>query len=249
MVNRLQRRLDRAEAILDALAVCETPDDFAMVLVNRIFQQEELVFAFVFHVEGTSELRRIGGFGDPIIDQFPGRVSIWEKILVAQSYRDDVIVRVEDNATYQQTYNSTIFSGPGQGIISLPLHHFGKTKGAISLVFRNALSLHDIDNDEIRLLQLCGDHLLRDWSTLPIADASTTRSNPPALTQRQTIILQKLRTGSSLSEIGIELSVSQATVKGDVQKIYRSLGVHKKRDAISVGSRIGLLSDAPSVES
>ena len=71
MVNRTQRRLDRAEALLDALAVCETPDDFAMVLVNRVFAEENLVFAFVFDVEGTTELRRIGGFGDPSISQLP----------------------------------------------------------------------------------------------------------------------------------------------------------------------------------
>jgi DNA-binding CsgD family transcriptional regulator len=248
MINRTQRRLDRAEALIDALAVCESPDDFSMVLVNRIFQKEELIFAFVFDVEGTSELRRIGGFGDPFVAQFPARVSTWDNIVVAHSYRDDVIVRVEDNYTYRQKYSSTMFAGPAQGIICLPLHHFGKAMGAISLIFRHALSLHDIDNDEIRLVQQCGEHLLRDWRLRAVTDAPETRGQPPALTQRQTTILEKMRTGSSLGEIGIELSVSQATVKGDVQKIYRALGVHKKRDAIRVGIRIGLVSDAPGSE-
>ncbi len=248
MFNRTQRRLDRAEALLDALAVCDTPDDFAMVLVNRVFQREELIFAFVFDVEDTSELRRIGGFGDPFIAQFPERISTWENVVVAHSYRDDVIVRVEDNYAYRQKYNSKMFPGPAQGIIALPLHHFGKTRGAISLIFRHALSLHDIDNDEIRLVQQCGEHLLRDWRARAVTDAPETRGQPPALTQRQTTILEKICAGSSLGEIGIELSVSHATVKGDVQKIYRALGVHKKRDAISVGIRIGLVPDAPGTE-
>ena len=241
MFNRMQRRLDRAEALIDALAVCETADDFAMVLVNRVFQPENLIFAFVFDVEDTSELRRIGGFGDPFIAQFPERISTWENVVVAHCYRDDVIVRVEDNYAYRQKYNSKMFPGPAQGIIALPLHQFGKTRGAISLIFRHSLSLHDIDNDEIRLLQQCGEHLLRDWRSRPVTDASLDEGRPPALTQRQTTVLEKMRTGSSLSEIGVDLSVSQATVKGDVQKIYRALGVHKKRDAIDVATRLAMI--------
>ena len=241
MVNRTQRRLDRAEALLDALAVCETPDDFAMVLVNRVFAEENLVFAFVFDVEGTTELRRIGGFGDPSISQLPERTSIWENIGVAQSYRDDVIVRVEDNEVYRQTFNHRNLPRPGQGVICLPLHNFGKTRGAISLVFRYALSLHDIDNDEIRLVQLCGEHLLRDWRARPVAQATSVDSQPPTLTQRQTTVLERMSAGSSLGEIGGELSVSHATVKGDVQKIYRALGVHKKRDAIEVAISLNII--------
>ena len=241
MFNRTQRRLDRAEALLDALAVCDTPNDFAMVLVNRVFQREELLVAFVFDVEGTSELRRIGGFGDPVIDQFPAKVSTWENIVVAQSYREDVIVRVEDNYAYRRTYSSRMFAGPAQGIICLPLHDYGKTRGAISLIFRHALSLHDIDNDEIRLVQQCGEHLLRNWHARTVTNFSGTRDQPPVLTQRQTTILDKMRTGSSLSEIGVNLSVSQATVKGDVQKIYRALGVHKKRDAIEVAISLNII--------
>jgi DNA-binding CsgD family transcriptional regulator len=248
MFDRMQRRLDRAETLLDALAVSESPDDFAMVLVNRVFQKEDLLFAFVFNVEGTSELRRIGAFGDPVISQFPKRVSIWENIVVAKSYRDNAIVRVEDNFAYRQTYNSKMVAGPVQGVIALPLNSHGKTRGAISLIFRHALSLNDVDNDEIRLVQQCGEHLLRDWRARTVTELSSTSEHPTGLTQRQAIILEKMRTGSSLGEIGIALSVSKATVKGDVQKIYRALGVHKKRDAISVGSRIGVLSDAPGTE-
>ena len=241
MINRLQRRLDRAEALLDAMAVCETPDDFAMVLVNTVFKQENLVFAYVFDNDGTTELRRLGGFGDAATSQLAERVSIWENIGVAQSYRENAIVRIEDAQTYRENYNVAFLSRSGQGVICAPLNVFGKTTGGFSLVFRDALSLHDIDDAEIRLVQLCAEHLLRDWRARSIVDASVSSLNKPSLTARQLAIVRELREGVSLREIGVLLSVSHATVKTEVQKIYRAMGVHKKRDAISVGERLGLI--------
>jgi DNA-binding CsgD family transcriptional regulator len=242
MINRLQRRLDRAEALLDAMAVCETPDDFAMVLVNTVFKQENLVFAYVFDNDGTTELRRLGGFGDAATSQLAQRVSIWENIGVAQSYRENAIVRIEDAQTYRENYNIAFLSSSGQGVICSPLNVFGKTTGGFSLVFRDALSLHDIDDAEIRLVQLCAEHLLRDWRARSIVDATVSSLNKPSLTARQLAIVRELREGVSLREIGVLLSVSHATVKTEVQKIYRAMGVHKKRDAISVGERLGLIS-------
>jgi DNA-binding CsgD family transcriptional regulator len=242
MINRLQRRLDRAEALLDAMAVCETPDDFAMVLVNTVFKQENLVFAYVFDNDGTTELRRLGGFGDAATSQLAQRVSIWENIGVAQSYRENAIVRIEDAQSYRENYNIAFLSSSGQGVICSPLNVFGKTTGGFSLVFRDALSLHDIDDAEIRLVQLCAEHLLRDWRARSIVDATVSSLNKPSLTARQLAIVRELRDGVSLREIGVLLSVSHATVKTEVQKIYRAMGVHKKRDAISVGERLGLIS-------
>jgi DNA-binding CsgD family transcriptional regulator len=241
MINRLQRRLDRAEALLDAMAVCETPDDFAMVLVNTVFKQENLVFAYVFDNDGTTELRRLGGFGDAATSQLAERVSIWENIGVAQSYRENAIVRIEDAQTYRENYNVAFLSRSGQGVICSPLNVFGKTTGGFSLVFRDALSLHDIDDAEIRLVQLCAEHLLRDWRARSLVDHPVSL-NQPSLTERQLTIVRELRDGVSHREIGVMLSVSHATVKTEVQKIYRAMGVHKKRDAISVGERLGLIS-------
>jgi DNA-binding NarL/FixJ family response regulator len=126
-------------------------------------------------------------------------------------------------------------------VICAPLNVFGKTTGGFSLVFRDALSLHDIDDAEIRLVQLCAEHLLRDWRARSIVDATATTPHSPSLTARQLAIVRELREGVSLREIGVLLSVSHATVKTEVQKIYRAMGVHKKRDAISVGERLGLI--------
>lgn len=135
MVHRLRRRLDRAEALLDAMAVCETPDDFAMVLVNTVFKKENLVFAYVFDNDGTTELRRLGGFGDSATSQLAERVSIWENIGVARSYRENAIVRIEDAQTYRENYNIAFLSSSGQGVICSPLNIFGKLREAFPSSF------------------------------------------------------------------------------------------------------------------
>jgi DNA-binding CsgD family transcriptional regulator len=240
MINRLQRRLDRAEALLDAMAVSETPDDFTMVLVNTVFKMEQLVFAYVFDNDGTTELRRLGGFGDAATSQLAQRVSIWENIGVAQSYRENAIVRVEDAHRYRQTYNPAFLSSSGQGVICFPLNVFGKTTGGVSLVFRHALSLHEIDDTEIRLVQLCAEHLLRDWRARSLVDPPV-NAQQPSLTGRQITVVEQLRDGVSLREIGVMLSVSHATVKSEAQKIYRTLGVHKKRDAVDLAVRLEII--------
>ena len=247
MIDRLQRRLDRAVSLLEAMAVCETPNDFAMVLVNTVFKHEHLLFAYVFDNDGTTELRRLGGFGDAATSQLAERVSIWENIGVARSYRENAIVRIEDAQTYRENYNGAFLSSSGQGVICSPLNIFGKTTGGFSLVFRDALSLNDIDDAEIRLVQLCAEHLLRDWRARSLVDPPVNLYTP-SLTGRQVTILKELREGASLREIGVILSVSHATVKSEVQKVYRALGVHKKRDAIRLGDRIGLFSDHPTAE-
>ena len=120
MIDRLQRRLDRAVSLLEAMAVCETPNDFAMVLVNTVFKHEHLLFAYVFDNDGTTELRRLGGFGDAATSQLAERVSIWENIGVARSYRENTIVRIEDAQTYRENYNGAFLSSSGQGVICSP---------------------------------------------------------------------------------------------------------------------------------
>jgi ATP/maltotriose-dependent transcriptional regulator MalT len=240
MIDRLQRRLDRAEALLEAMAVSETPDDFAMVLVNTVFKAEHLVFAYVFDNDGTTELRRLGGFGDAATSQLAERVSIWENIGVARSYRENAIVRIEDAQTYRENYNIAFLSLSGQGVICSPLNIFGKTTGGFSLVFRDALSLHEIDDAEIRLVQRCAEHLLRDWRARSLVDPPVNLLKP-SLTARQLTIVKELRDGVSLREIGSMLSVSHATVKSEAQKIYRALGVHKKREAVDLAVRLEII--------
>jgi LuxR family maltose regulon positive regulatory protein len=76
-------------------------------------------------------------------------------------------------------------------------------------------------------------------STSPI------RSVNPALvedlTDRELSVLRMFASQLSLRDVGTELSMSYNTAKGHTKVIYRKLGVHSRRDAVEVATKLGLL--------
>ncbi|WP_432834912.1 LuxR C-terminal-related transcriptional regulator [Dactylosporangium sp. CA-092794] len=61
------------------------------------------------------------------------------------------------------------------------------------------------------------------------------------LTERETLVLQYLRSMLSLAEIATVLSVSSNTVKTHVRHVYRKLGVSRRRDAVRRGRELSLI--------
>lgn len=77
---------------------------------------------------------------------------------------------------------------------------------------------------------------------MPRADASPLGE---ALTERERTVLQLLQGTLSLREIGQALYVSQNTIKTHIRAIYRKLNVSTRRDAVTRGRELGILSDPP----
>ncbi|HLS25641.1 MAG TPA: LuxR C-terminal-related transcriptional regulator [Beutenbergiaceae bacterium] len=67
---------------------------------------------------------------------------------------------------------------------------------------------------------------------------------PVQLSDRETEVLHEIATGSPLSRVARRLFVSENTVKSQVRNIYRKLGVHNRRDAITRAAALGILPDA-----
>ena len=67
---------------------------------------------------------------------------------------------------------------------------------------------------------------------------------PPPLTRRERTILSLLPTLRSFDEIAQDLTISPNTVKTHVRSIYHKLGVRRRRDAVTVAVRRGLLESA-----
>jgi LuxR family maltose regulon positive regulatory protein len=79
-------------------------------------------------------------------------------------------------------------------------------------------------------------------STPPASMASALMvSVTEALTERETLVLQYLRSMLSIAEIATVLSVSSNTVKTHVRHVYRKLGVSRRRDAVRRGRELSLI--------
>ena len=62
-----------------------------------------------------------------------------------------------------------------------------------------------------------------------------------SLTEREMAVLRLLRGSLTLPEIAAELELSPDTIKTHTRVIYRKLGVHNRRDAVSRGQQAGIL--------
>jgi LuxR family maltose regulon positive regulatory protein len=62
-----------------------------------------------------------------------------------------------------------------------------------------------------------------------------------SLTEREMAVLRLLRGSLTLPEIAAELELSPDTIKTHTRVVYRKLGVHNRRDAVSRGQQAGIL--------
>jgi LuxR family transcriptional regulator, maltose regulon positive regulatory protein len=62
-----------------------------------------------------------------------------------------------------------------------------------------------------------------------------------SLTEREVAVLRLLRGSLTLPEIAAELELSPDTIKTHTRVIYRKLGVHNRREAVSRGQQTGIL--------
>lgn len=100
-------------------------------------------------------------------------------------------------------------------------------------------------NDDVDLLSwgseqggLLGDEIRRlrlDVASIPAA------SSMPSLTTREGELLRLLAAGLSRADIAGQLVVSENTVKTELGRLYRKLGVHGRREAIVVAKARNLL--------
>jgi DNA-binding NarL/FixJ family response regulator len=60
-----------------------------------------------------------------------------------------------------------------------------------------------------------------------------------ALTEREAAVLSALANGMSNKAIGAELRISERTVKSNLTRIYRKLGVSNRGEAIRLAHRPG----------
>ena len=82
----------------------------------------------------------------------------------------------------------------------------------------------------------------RSPAHLPARPPGKPPSEPvESLTERETLVLQYLRSVLSIAEIASMLNLSSNTVKTHVRHVYRKLGVSRRRDAVRRARELHLL--------
>jgi two-component system, NarL family, nitrate/nitrite response regulator NarL len=82
------------------------------------------------------------------------------------------------------------------------------------------------------------------YAPTSLASASAAElAPPPALTPRQKDVLAMMIKGCPNKEIGSRLGLSEQTVKGHLQAIFRTLNVRNRVQAVQAAQNIGLVAD------
>ncbi|MGC2166065.1 MAG: response regulator transcription factor [Gallionella sp.] len=94
-------------------------------------------------------------------------------------------------------------------------------------------------------VMLCALQLVLSGSVyippLLMSSQSSGRTDAPRLTPKQFMVLQQLCKGCSNKEIGLNMHLSEATIKGHISAIFRELNVRSRTEAVSIAKQRGLI--------
>ena len=133
-----------------------------------------------------------------------------------------------------------------------------ETRRARELFAQKIAGTARVTDTEALLLDASGDRIEVDLSSVPLRRGHrvigvfgqfTEHDTPPppvahpALTPRQTEILQQLQRGRSTRQIAEELHLSPETVRNHVRHLLKALGVHSRLEAVAAAQREHLIAD------
>lgn len=79
-----------------------------------------------------------------------------------------------------------------------------------------------------------GHHVVGVFGQVADVEEADTRPPPPGLTPRQSEVLRLLERGRSTEQIAAELHLSSETVRNHIRRLFRTLGVHTRLEAVAV---------------
>ncbi|MFE3289972.1 LuxR C-terminal-related transcriptional regulator [Rhodococcus sp. NPDC059234] len=104
--------------------------------------------------------------------------------------------------------------------------------------------LSAVPAETITVLSAMGTPPPAHWRALDPGRVRSPYPAPPVavdLTDREAAVLEALSRGDSVAGIAEELYVSPNTVKTQLRRLYRKLGVHSRTEALDAARRLGLL--------
>ena len=241
-----------ARTLIQSISSASSSDDFCKMVVHTLLADQSANSCFVAVLGNNSNIKAIGNYGYErgTFEQAP--LSIWEPSGISSAIRTGEIQRYESEKEYAAAYDNNRFAGlPGNGYIAIPFISLGHAIGGIGISFQAKLSEIDLPEELLDLIQLAAQVFLQP-SAQPAMAASAfffERLDEPAVTQlseREAVILRHMSHGKTNQEIGLAMHLSESSIRSASVGLFRSLGVHSRKDAVAAARHIGLLEEAGS---
>jgi DNA-binding CsgD family transcriptional regulator len=230
--------------LIKALGEAGTSDDFCTTLVHSILQDQRANTCFLAILGNDSNIEVTGKYGyeKGIFKKYT--LSVWEPSGITAAMRSGEIQRIDSEEEYNSLYPNNRYSGlPGNGYLAIPFVTSAKAVGAIGISFQLKLSEIHISDELIDLISLAAAFFAKssDSNAPPISLQTLSRQNMISLTEREETILSLMAQSKTNQEIGLDMHLSESTIRSASVGLFRTLGVHSRKDAVAAAKHLDLI--------
>lgn len=230
----LQHKFDPEQVLLisrliDLAIHSDSYEQLCQRVVHEEITQGLISGAHLYSVDSNldMELQMSYGKTTPLVEQV---ISAWGTSPLSKCL-------VEKRMQYQ--------AGKEAAHVALPLAKSSVPVGAMLLVMGPEVSEPPVSEPVAHLLSKIGAFFVEvrpRHSLQARATGNGQNHRPDQLTTRQIQIVQLIGAGLTNGRIGKDLALSESTIRQETIKIYKSLGVSGRDEAVSAAKKMGLVS-------
>ena len=245
-------RIERLSLLAQALVSNPNWNDLARLIVLRLFDSWGCTAAalFVPASNGSLALEASYGYGDEALAALRVISRDVDSVLTP-AMRGDEVIWLPDPIDVSGAAGDLALGLAGcQAMVVVPISRLGIPERALVLSFTEPLPANPASEPFVvavkSLLELTGSGNETSSHGTGNSGASTPVGHPTSaadvdLSQRQQRILTLLALEKTNRSIAAELGFSESTIRQETLRLYRTLGVNSRSDAVRVARAIGLL--------
>jgi DNA-binding NarL/FixJ family response regulator len=214
---------------LDAALASSSPTDFCKQVVHAPIDNWLIRGCALYFVDNQSQIKLLASYGQ-ILETIPG-LSAWDDSPLSEAVREKGV-----------RFGSLSPALNSSSIMAIPFLANGSPRGLVALVVDKPHYSVELPEKFFQMLSKLGALYL---DALEFGKIATTQAlaeaHPDDLTVRQLVILGHIQSGLVNVLIAKLLMLSESTIRQETVKIYRSLGVGNRLEAVKKAKVLGLL--------
>ena len=215
---------------LDVILESDNVQDLCKRIVHSELTMGQVRGAHLYTLDSKLKLGKLASYGQAFNE--PEDFSIWTQSAVGESFK------VKSFVTEKGTPETDGFP-----IAAMPFIGQGGPVGVLVLVLEENMTSFTFTQDNFIALSRLGALYLQSRMVTAATGPANRGGSVEDITPRQIKILEFAAQGMTNAEIGTQVLLSESTVRQETIKIYRSLGVANRQEAIIQGKSIGLIQD------
>ena len=214
---------------LDAILSSNGPVDLCRQIVHGGFAEGTVRGCALYYLDNKLDLKPIASYGQ--VTELGEDLSAWDDSPLSEAIRDKIAV-----------VGLVEIAGNQHSILAIALSSNGVPRGLLALTIEDPKFVIEFTNELGSVISKLGAMYLEslDFGATSISKFSSS-ADPDDITSRQLTILGHIDGGLVNLEIAKLLMLSESTIRQETVRIYRSLGVGNRLEAVKRAKSLGIL--------